>query len=182
MTRDDVMRETVKHVRRVGNLMLDVVERLQRRAMEHDDSKFSPAEFDAFARETPALRSLTYGSDEYKAALARLGPALMCHYYGNRHHPEYFAMDNTGVHPDYEAVVKDGRAFAKMDFLDLIEMLADWKAATERHADGSLRRSIEQNAARFGYDDKMKQLLTQTAERLGWFPTPDPAMPVGGEP
>lgn len=167
MTRDDVMRETVKHVRRVGNLMLDVVERLQRRAMAHDDSKFSPEEFDAFAAETPTLRGLTYGSDEYKAALARLGPALEAHYYANRHHPEYFAMEATGAfYPDQ---VANGQAILHMDLLDLIEMLADWKAATERHANGSLRKSIEQNAARFGYDDRMRSLLIQTADRLKWL-------------
>jgi hypothetical protein len=47
-------------------------------------------------------------------------------------------------------------------------MLADWKAATLRHADGDLARSIEQNAERFGYDDKMKKLLYNTATYFNW--------------
>ncbi len=153
MTRDDVMRETLKHVRRVGNLVLDAVENLQRRAMRHDDSKFSEDEFDAFAAETPGLRSLTYGSPEYTAALDRLGPALQLHYQRNTHHPEHFPL--SGVHA--------------MDLLDLLEMLADWKAATERHADGSLARSIVQNAKRFGYDDRFACLLARTAANLGWI-------------
>jgi hypothetical protein len=169
MTRDDVMRETVKHVRRVGNLMLDVIERLSRRAMQHDDSKFSEVEFPAFAAETPGLKELTYGSDEYKAAIKRLGPALDHHQFCNSHHPEYYAWDSIGQPPDFDECVKNGTAFGKMDLLDLIEMLADWKAATERHADGDLRRSIQQNAARFGYGDGTVQLLMQTAERLGWL-------------
>jgi hypothetical protein len=169
MTRDDMMRETVKHVRRVGNLMLDVIERLSRRAMQHDDSKFSEVEFPAFAAETPGLKELTYGSDEYKAAIKRLGPALDHHQFCNSHHPEYYAWDSIGQPPDFDECVKNGTAFGKMDLLDLIEMLADWKAATERHADGDLRRSIQQNAARFGYGDGTVQLLMQTAERLGWL-------------
>jgi hypothetical protein len=45
MTRDDVMRETVNHVRRVGVLMLDAVSVLQYRAVVHDQSKFSKEEF-----------------------------------------------------------------------------------------------------------------------------------------
>ena len=167
MTRDDVMRETVAHVRRVGNLMLDAAQSIQRRAMIHDDSKFSPDEFESFAQETPTLRGLTYGSDEYKAALERIKPALGHHYRRNRHHPEH--------HPESP----ECRGIQRMDLIDLIEMLADWKAATERHADGSLPRSIVQNAARFGYDDRFACLLAKTAANLGWITEIEyQAMPV----
>jgi hypothetical protein len=156
MTRDDVMRETVAHVRRVGDLMLDAVQVLQRRAVRHDDSKFTPEEFEAFAQETPTLRGLTYGSDQYKAALVRLGPALAHHYRVNPHHPEHHT-----------------RGVDQMDLLHLIEMLADWKAATERHADGSLPKSIAGNAKRFGYNDAMARLLARTAANLGWITEQD---------
>jgi hypothetical protein len=156
MTRDDVMRETVKHVRRVAALMLEASHELERRAVCHDDSKFSPEEFEAFAAETPALRGLTYWSDEYKASLARLGPALQHHYAANRHHPEHFGPNGVKM----------------MNLLDLIEMLADWKAATERHANGSLLVSIGQNASRIGYDSEIRNLLISTARDLGWLPPP----------
>jgi hypothetical protein len=175
ITRDDVMRETLAHVRRVGNLMLDVVERLQRAAMRHDDSKFSAAEFDTFAAETPGLRSLTYGSAEYKAALDRLGPALQHHYQANSHHPEHFGLHicaQCGSDDRTEPCTCGGPRTAdmsRMDLLQLIELLADWKAATERHADGSLPRSIVGNAKRFGYDDRFACLLARTAANLGWI-------------
>lgn len=157
MTRDDAMRETVDHVRRVGNLMLDAIQNLQRRAMNHDQSKFSREEFDTFAAETPTLKGLTYGSEEYTTALARLGPALQNHYRCNNHHPEHYPTDEKcpGIH--------------RMDLLSLLEMLADWKAATERHANGSLPKSIVQNAKRFGYDDRFACLLARTAANLGWI-------------
>lgn len=151
MDRDGVMRETVNHVTRVGNLMLDAISNLQKRAVNHDRSKFSPEEFDTFAKETPALRSLTYGSDEYKAALERLGPALKNHYLNNDHHPEH----SHGIH--------------QMDLMCLIEMLCDWKAASERHANGNIINSIVHNAKRFGYDDKFALLLARTAANLGWI-------------
>lgn len=169
MTRDDVMRETVKHVRRVGILLADCQHELSRRAVMHDDSKFSEQEFPYFAEATPALRGLTYGSDEYREQLKKIQPAIDHHNMVNRHHPEHFACDNTGYDPEYDARIKDGRAFNEMNLLDLIEMLADWKAATERHDDGDLSRSISINQSRFGYSDHMVNLLRNTASFLGWI-------------
>lgn len=49
-----------------------------------------------------------------------------------------------------------------MSLLDLIEMLCDWKAATLRHDDGDIRRSIEINQKRFGYSDELKAVLLNT--------------------
>jgi hypothetical protein len=81
-----------------------------------------------------------------------MGEALHHHYNSNSHHPE-----------NHAGGIRD------MTLLDVTEMLCDWKAATERHADGDLRRSIEQNAERFGYGEEMKGLLMNTAESLGWL-------------
>jgi hypothetical protein len=53
-----------------------------------------------------------------------------------------------------------------MSLLDLLEMLCDWKAATLRHNDGDLRKSIEINQKRFGYSDELKRLLINTAHEL----------------
>lgn len=161
MHRDDIMRETLKHIRRVGMLMLDVVHRLQISAMKHDDSKFSEEEFEFFAQETAGLKAMTYGSPEYKEALARLQPALNHHYMKNSHHPEHYAKVSNDIW--------SGKAFSQMDLLDLIEMLADWKAATERNENGDLRKSIENNSERFGYGREMTNLLIVTAERMGWM-------------
>lgn len=56
-----------------------------------------------------------------------------------------------------------------MNLIDIVEMLADWKAATERHADGDLLKSIELNQKRFGYTDELKTILTNTARVMGWL-------------
>ena len=74
--RDDVMRQTVEHVRRVGLNMSIACNNLMIRAVNHDASKFSAEEFETFARVTPRLRGMTYGSEEYQASLDELGPAL----------------------------------------------------------------------------------------------------------
>lgn len=51
---------------------------------------------------------------------------------------------------------------AGMSLLDLIEMICDWKAATLRHNDGDIPRSIEINQERFGYSDELKQIFLNT--------------------
>lgn len=53
-----------------------------------------------------------------------------------------------------------------MNLVDIIEMICDWKAASERQKDGNLLKSIEQNATRFGYDDQLKRIFMNTAKML----------------
>jgi hypothetical protein len=80
--------------------------------------------FDEF---TPKLKTSTYGRTSTRAISKRWAMGLKHHYAYNRHHQEFFGED--GV---------DG-----MTLVDLIEMLPDWKAATERHDDGDLAKSLE---------------------------------------
>ncbi len=103
-----------------------------------------------FDEYTPKLAASTYGSDEYKAFLAAMKPALDHHYAANSgHHPE-----------------GNPRGIQGMSLVDLTEMLCDWLAATRRHADGDIRRSIEINQKRFGYGDELKQILLNTLPLL----------------
>lgn len=143
--------DTLRHIARVRELMAGVISGLRGRAEVHDASKLEDPERSVFDRETPLLRDLTYGGDEYKAALARMKPALDHHYALNSHHPEHF---EGGV--------------AGMSLLDLIEMLCDWKAATERHADGSMSRSLEVNRTRFAIGDQLASVLENTKAEMGW--------------
>lgn len=53
-----------------------------------------------------------------------------------------------------------------MSKIDLLEMLCDWKAATLRHNDGDIRKSVEINQERFGYSDELKQILLNTLDLL----------------
>ncbi|MNN93988.1 hypothetical protein D3C81_2125340 [compost metagenome] len=46
--------------------------------------------------------------------------------------------------------------------LDIIEMFCDWKAATMRHNDGDIRKSIEMNKERFGYSDDLLNIFMNT--------------------
>lgn len=142
--------DTHEHIAKVRGYLLNVAVMLIRRAHEHDRSKLEGPELTMFDEYTPKLRDSTYGSDEYKGFLVGMGEGLRHHYAVNDHHPEHHPG---GIHD--------------MDLIQLVEMLCDWKAATMRHADGDLRRSIAQNAERFGYGEDIEHLLLNTAENLG---------------
>lgn len=144
--------ETYAHIATVRGYLLQIVNLLMYRGHDHDLSKLTEPELAVFNEFTPKLRDSTYGSHEYKKYLRDMGIGLEHHYMVNDHHPEHF---HNGIHD--------------MDLVQLMEMLADWKAATLRHADGSLRKSIFENATRFGYDDQMTNLLLRTADNMGWL-------------
>ena len=144
--------DTYEHIAQVRARLLNIAVMLIGRAHEHDASKLVSPEVEVFNEFTPKLRDSTYGSPEYRLFLASMGEGLQHHYANNRHHPEHHK-----------------RGVADMNLLDVIEMLADWKAATLRHADGDLARSIEQNADRFEYGPEFKGLLLNTARDLGWL-------------
>lgn len=81
---------TWDHIDLVMKLLASAQIELMRRQFTHDRSKLRPPEVEAFTEWTPKLRASTYGSDEYKATLAAMKPALDHHYAHNRHHPEFF--------------------------------------------------------------------------------------------
>ena len=144
--------DTYEHINHVRGHLMDVIVELMKRAHAHDLSKLQSPERELFDKYTPLLRDTTYGSDEYKAYLKEMGEALAHHYAANRHHPEH-----------HENGVGD------MNLVDVLEMISDWKAATLRHADGDLERSITQNAERFGYGPELTGLLKNTARDFGWL-------------
>ena len=53
----------IKHKQEVANYMGIIATQLFQRAANHDNSKFSPEEFEVFEEMTPLLETLTYGSE-----------------------------------------------------------------------------------------------------------------------
>ena len=149
MKKYDSRKPTQAHRRMVRKLILRVIWLLFKRALAHDRSKLSPEEKPGFDEYTPKLAGMTYGSDEYKQCLASLGETLKVHYSRNRHHPEFYPQG-----------VKD------MDLVDVVEMFCDWLAATKRHNDGNIFRSIENNEGRFGLGEILASIFRNTAERV----------------
>jgi len=148
LSNDDILKsvkDTQKHINKVNCYMNKIIGDLGSRAKTHDKSKTEYPELPIFAEYGPKLKNVTYGSEEYFQYLKEMQVALDYHYGENRHHPEHF-----------EDGIKD------MTLVDLIEMIADWKAASERHNDGDIYKSIEFNQKRFGYSDDLKLILKNT--------------------
>ncbi len=120
---------------------------LRWRALTHDLSKYRWSEAHSFADVTFALWRTTYGTDEYRALLKRIKPAIDLHYRRNRHHPEHF-----------------GNGIRDMQWIDTVEMLADWCAAVRRHRDGDIYKSLEINSSRFNYDPHLNDLYRRIVE------------------
>ena len=149
---ESVREQTMAHIWRVRELLLAVRSELMRREADHDASKMLSPEVEIFDIYTKRLKGMTYGSDEYKQCLEEMKPALDHHYKHNAHHPEHH---------------KDG--VNDMTLIDLIEALADWRAASERHADGCVMKSIDINTERFGLNSvDFPRILRNTVKAMGW--------------
>jgi len=138
--------KTLRHIETVRNYLNLCVKEILNRQERHDQSKLEELEVETFEKFTPKLRDCTYGTPIYQGYLEEMQVALKNHYNENPHHPEHF---------------KDG--IKEMNLIDIIEMLVDWKAASMRHNDGDILKSIELNQKRFGYSDELKQILINTA-------------------
>lgn len=149
MTVAECQVETIRHIEKVRKYIRFFTDRLTTRGINHDRAKLESPEVELFAEYTPKLASVEYNSDEYKECLSGLKTALDHHYALYRHHPEHFPQ---GIND--------------MNLIDIIEMLADWKAASERQHDGNLMKSIEINAQRFNIDGQLKRILLNTAKIL----------------
>jgi hypothetical protein len=55
-----------------------------------------------------------------------------------------------------------------MSLFDVLEMLCDWKAASERtKGGGDIMESIDYNQKRFQFSDELASILRNTAKELG---------------
>lgn len=137
--------ETWQHIFLVQKLLAKMQIELMKRQFTHDQSKLNLPEVEAFAEVTPKLKKLTYGSPEYHDNLKLIQSALKHHYSVNRHHPEFFENGIEG-----------------MNLIDLIELICDWYAASKRHADGDIHKSIKIGAERFGISHQLVAILNNT--------------------
>lgn len=112
-----LLRTIAAHRDYVRRGMLLLTQEIEMRALVHDISKLSADEFAGFSRINRAAREHPYGSDEYRAGLKAEKPTIALHYSRNTHHPEHWTPD-----------AFQGDA-SLMGFLDLIEMVIDWRSA-----------------------------------------------------
>lgn len=148
---NDSTQDTEEHIEKVRWNLLVVQQKLVARGIRHDASKLEEPEKSGYDRLTADLKDIVYGTDEYRAALVAAKPVIEHHYAHNSHHPEHYP-----------------NGIAGMSLLDLIEMVCDWKAASERTKQGSIAQSLVHNKARFGMDSQLAQIFENTVKELGW--------------
>jgi len=152
-TSTDSLPDTQAHIERVQTLLQTAINNLAIRAVGHDASKLVEPEKSAFDRlKALSLSGMAYGSEEYRACLRAEKPAIQHHYENNSHHPEFYPNGLDG-----------------MSLFDVLEMLLDWKAATERMKDGGdIVRSLEINRERFKISPQLEAILANTIKEMGW--------------
>jgi hypothetical protein len=145
--------DSKEHIAKVAANLQMVMFNLSHRSIVHDSSKLESPEKEAFDVLTPRLKELKYGSEEYRASLREMKPALEHHYQHNSHHPEHWP-----------------NGILDMSLMDILEMLADWKAAGERHEPpNTIIKSIAYNAERFEIPPFLIQILYNTVRELAWI-------------
>jgi hypothetical protein len=155
----EYLKDLVNHQLRVAKYMQIVANELFQRATVHDNSKFSPEEFEAYEQAFPNLQKYTYGTEEFKAEIAKIQPAIEHHYKANDHHPE---------HHKY--------GIPEMDLVQIIEMICDWLAASER-SQADINQGLQINISRFGIDGQLAQILRNTIDKLRFKPDPNTLYP-----
>lgn len=147
----DSTKDTKAHIIKVQDNIDAAIQNLNTRATLHDLSKLREPEKSGFDAMMGRLSNAVYGSDDYKAALAEGKSTIARHYAANDHHPEH-----------WPGGVND------MSLLSILEMLCDWKAASERTKQGSIQQSLPINKERFGISDQLYAVLENTVRELGW--------------
>ena len=168
--------KTIEHIEQVKKLLDLFCGELFYRGKVHDASKLEYPERETFDRYIPKLKDMTYGSDEYDECLKEMKVGLDHHYANNRHHPEHFTYyECNGCFTRFEEMPNvcdicgysqftERPDISKMNLIDIVEMFCDWKAATMRHEDGDLAKSIEINQKRFGFSDELASIFNNTIE------------------
>lgn len=133
------------HRDRVRNYLFDFIFELLERSDDHDLSKLTEPEKSIFDR-YPAHKSGPVESEEYRAKLVEMGEGLAHHYEHNRHHPEHFENGISG-----------------MNLLDILEMVADWKAAARA---SRTPVNLAHLAERFGIDGQLAAILENTLQEM----------------
>jgi hypothetical protein len=140
---------TFRHIECVRNYLNLFIRELLHRGEHHDQTKLEEPEAKLFEEVSSELRGLTYGSEEYEASLKKLEPALKHHYANARHHAEHHVNGIRG-----------------MNIIDIVEMLADWKASSLRQNDGNILKSLKENQERYGFSDELYAIFENTFEWL----------------
>ncbi len=147
-----VLTDTLRHISEVAENLSDMIHDLEKRSISHDRSKLEEFEFDIMTEKLPIFRKANRESKEYKKSVTAIRAFLDHHYDYNRHHPQFH---------------KNG--FADMNLLDILEMIADWKAINKNNSDLSFKESLPETFEMYNIPKNMQKHIIATLEYLDWI-------------
>lgn len=156
-THISMLRAHSRHRDYVRLALLLVSQALDRRAVIHDTSKMQDDEYEGYARIHGAMVGLSFGSPEQRDVVTHEQATVDLHHLRNSHHPEHPALQGQQAEtirglPD-DCVYWTARAAAALTFIDLIEMVCDWRGAWQGYGDNpmtwdkTVEVSLERKAA-----------------------------------
>jgi len=140
-----------KHIKYVQQNMQLIIDKLTKRAIEHDESKYFPDEVEDHFFSPSRPTGAAYDSDEYREWQETMKnyPGTVLHKTRNDHHPEHYADIND------------------MPLIALIEMVCDWKAAHQiQNSEGDWKDSIEINDETYKFNCHQLWVIRQVAQLL----------------
>ena len=130
----------------VLNLSNDEIKDLENRIENHDNSKWSDEEFDAYRRH------FHYISDKEKEESKEdFEKAWKHHYTVNDHHPEHYCLDG-----EPKEIPKVAMA----------ELICDWDAMSRKFGGNPLKWYNDNAARKFVFNDNTKELLEKALKYL----------------
>ncbi len=146
----------IRHRDFVRKNIHSLISKLEQRAIIHDISKFQEDEFDGFVEADEMQLYKEYGSSDYHKKLKE-NKGIALHLKRNSHHPEFYEDGSEGI--------THLNGIAKMSFLDIVEMVIDWKSASETYGNDFMA-SIEYSLERFKCTEEQKWLIKLIAKDL----------------
>jgi len=149
-TKYDFDSDISSHIENVKKKMMTISGSIWDRGIHHDESKLHDPEYSAYKEFTPKLADIAYQSPEYKLIThdPEFRSAIDHHKSINPHHPEYYEDGVNG-----------------MDLIDVVEMLCDWKAASERHKNASWEDGFKINCEKYNIGPQLSKILWNTYQR-----------------
>lgn len=152
MNKYDSTKDTLEHIAKVRGNIFQMMMNVFMRFESHDSSKLEEPEKSMYDEYIPKIKETEkefgYGSPQYEEVVKQMGVVMRHHFDANYHHPEHYSNGING-----------------MSLLDLIEALADWKAASMKSGQPL---NLEANKKRFGMSDQLFEIFKNTVKELDW--------------
>lgn len=148
----EVLTDTILHISEVREGIEHFAGELRKRGHLHDATKLQEPEFSAFVSTRPKFKKVNYGTPEYQECVDEIKPAIDHHYANNRHHTAFHKEGING-----------------MNLIDILEMLADWRAAERRSPDKKLIDTLEYAFNKYEIEDQLQKIIKNTLHDFGWI-------------